>query len=90
MKALFIYPIFPKSFWSFEKTLELVGRKAMLPPLGLITVAALVPQEWEMRLVDRNVTNLTDGECQTKSSKTCPLGVLKGDNYWFCESNQVD
>jgi len=62
MKTLLIYPIFPKSFWSFEKTLELVGRKAMLPPLGLITVAALLPQEWEMRLVDRNVADLTDAD----------------------------
>ncbi|NEO84321.1 MAG: B12-binding domain-containing radical SAM protein, partial [Spirulina sp. SIO3F2] len=56
MKALLIYPIFPKSFWSFEKTLELVGRKAMLPPLGLITVGAMLPQDWELRLVDRNVS----------------------------------
>jgi len=62
MKALLIYPVFPKSFWSFEKTLDLVGRKAMLPPLGLITVAALLPQEWEMRLVDRNVATLTDAD----------------------------
>ncbi|MEB3230200.1 MAG: B12-binding domain-containing radical SAM protein [Leptolyngbyaceae bacterium] len=62
MKALLIYPIFPKSFWSFEKTLDLVGRKAMLPPLGLITVAALLPDEWEMRLVDRNVTELTEAD----------------------------
>ncbi|MEO0947754.1 MAG: B12-binding domain-containing radical SAM protein [Cyanobacteria bacterium J06641_5] len=62
MKILFIYPIFPKSFWSFEKTLELLGHKAMLPPLGLITVAALLPQEWEMRLVDRNVNDLSDAD----------------------------
>ncbi|NEQ96592.1 MAG: B12-binding domain-containing radical SAM protein [Cyanothece sp. SIO2G6] len=64
MRALFIYPIFPKSFWSFEKTLELAGRKAMLPPLGLITVAALLPDEWEMRLIDRNVTELTEADWQ--------------------------
>ncbi|MGK7889879.1 MAG: B12-binding domain-containing radical SAM protein [Leptolyngbyaceae cyanobacterium] len=64
MRALFIYPIFPKSFWSFEKTLELAGRKAMLPPLGLITVAALFPDTWDMRLVDRNVTELTEADWQ--------------------------
>ncbi|MGB0564721.1 MAG: B12-binding domain-containing radical SAM protein, partial [Spirulinaceae cyanobacterium] len=62
MKALLIYPIFPKSFWSFEKTLELVGRKAMLPPLGLITVAAMLPDDWELRLVDRNVSELTEAD----------------------------
>jgi radical SAM superfamily enzyme YgiQ (UPF0313 family) len=62
MRALLIYPVFPKSFWSFEKTVELAGRKAMLPPLGLITVAALLPQTWEFKLVDRNVRDITDAE----------------------------
>jgi radical SAM superfamily enzyme YgiQ (UPF0313 family) len=55
MRVLLLYPEFPKSFWSFEKALELVDRKAMMPPLGLITVAALLPQDWEFRLIDRNV-----------------------------------
>ena len=62
MKALLIYPLFPKSFWSFEKALELVGRKALLPPLGLITVAAILPQEWEFKLVDRNLASVTEAE----------------------------
>ena len=43
MRVLLLYPVFPPSFWSFEKAIELVGRKAMLPPLGLVTVAALLP-----------------------------------------------
>jgi radical SAM superfamily enzyme YgiQ (UPF0313 family) len=43
MKVLLVYPRFPKSFWSFDKTLELVNLKAQLPPLGLITVAAILP-----------------------------------------------
>lgn len=62
MRVLLIYPIFPPSFWSFEKTIELLGRKAMLPPLGLVTVAALLPQEWEFKLVDRNVREVTEEE----------------------------
>jgi len=60
VKVLLLYPLFPKSFWSFEKTLELLGRKAMLPPLGLVTVAAILPQEWEYKLVDRNVSEITE------------------------------
>ncbi|NEO26178.1 MAG: B12-binding domain-containing radical SAM protein, partial [Kamptonema sp. SIO4C4] len=60
MRTLLLYPRFPQSFWSFEKTLELVGRKAMLPPLGLITVAALLPQDWDFRLVDRNVSTISE------------------------------
>ncbi len=62
MRVLLIYPLFPKSFWSFEKTLALVGRKALLPPLGLITVAAILPQTWEFKLVDQNVRQITEAE----------------------------
>ncbi|HIK32672.1 MAG TPA: B12-binding domain-containing radical SAM protein [Oscillatoriales cyanobacterium M59_W2019_021] len=62
MNVLLLYPRFPKSFWSFEKTLELLNRKAMLPPLGLITVAALLPQEWNFKLADRNIREVTEAE----------------------------
>lgn len=62
MNTLLVYPVFPKSFWSFERTIQLIGRKAFLPPLGLITVAALLPQDWNMKLVDRNVRDITEAE----------------------------
>ncbi len=62
MNVLLLYPRFPKSFWSFEKTLELVGRKAMLPPLGLVTVAAILPQEWQFKLADRNIREISEAE----------------------------
>jgi radical SAM superfamily enzyme YgiQ (UPF0313 family) len=62
MRALLLYPQFPKSFWSFEKALELVDRKALLPPLGLITVAAILPQTWDFRLVDRNVEDVSEAD----------------------------
>ena len=62
MRILLLYPLFPKSFWSFEKTLALVDCKALLPPLGMITVAAILPQEWEYRLVDHNVREITESD----------------------------
>jgi radical SAM superfamily enzyme YgiQ (UPF0313 family) len=62
MRVLLLYPKFPKSFWSFEKALELVGRKAMLPPLGLATVAAILPQSWEFKLVDHNTRPISEAE----------------------------
>ncbi len=62
MRVLLLYPLFPKSFWSFDKALELIGRKVSLPPLGIITVAALLPQTWEFRLVDRNVRCETEAD----------------------------
>ena len=62
MRTLLIYPEFPKTFWSYEKILELVNRKVLLPPLGMVTVAALLPQHWELKLVDRNVREVTEAE----------------------------
>lgn len=62
MRVLLLYPLFPKTFWSFEKILELVDRKVLLPPLGLITAAAIFPQDWEYRLVDHNVREVTEAE----------------------------
>jgi radical SAM superfamily enzyme YgiQ (UPF0313 family) len=62
MKVLLIYPLFPQSFWSFEKALALAGKKSLIPPLGLITVAALLPSEWEFKLVDRNIRLITESE----------------------------
>jgi len=62
MRILLVYPIFPKTFWSYEKILQLVDRKVLLPPLGLVTVAAILPQEWEFKLVDRNIRPATEEE----------------------------
>lgn len=62
MRALLIYPLFPPTFWSYEKILELVNRKVLLPPLGLVTVAAILPQTWEFKLVDRNIRSVTEAE----------------------------
>ena len=59
MNILLIYPEFPDTFWSFKHALAFVGKRSALPPLGLLTVAALLPPEWSMRLVDVNVRGLT-------------------------------
>ncbi len=60
MRALLVNPELPVCFWTFKKNCELNGAKAMAPPLGLITVAALLPTEWELRLVDLNTRKLTE------------------------------
>ncbi|MGH8002119.1 MAG: radical SAM protein, partial [Brasilonema sp.] len=62
MRVLLVYPVFPPTFWSYNKILELVNRKVLLPPLGLITVAAILPQEWEFKLVDRNIRPVEEAE----------------------------
>jgi len=60
MKILLLYPEFPDTFWSFKHALKFIRKEAGAPPLGLLTVAAMLPSEWEKRLVDLNVCRLHD------------------------------
>ena len=60
MNVLLLYPEFPDTFWSFKHALKFIRKKAAFPPLGLLTVAALLPPQWEKRLVDTNVRALTE------------------------------
>jgi radical SAM superfamily enzyme YgiQ (UPF0313 family) len=62
MRILLVYPEFPDTFWSFKHALKFIQKKAGAPPLGLLTVAAMLPLDWEKRLVDLNVSNLTAEE----------------------------
>jgi radical SAM superfamily enzyme YgiQ (UPF0313 family) len=62
MNILLIYPEFPDTFWTFRHALKFIGKKATSPPLGLLTVAAMLPREWTKRLVDVNVTELTEAD----------------------------
>jgi radical SAM superfamily enzyme YgiQ (UPF0313 family) len=62
MKVLLLYPITPLSFFSSLKLFPQMGCRALIPPLSLITVAALLPREWQLRLVDLNVEAVTDQE----------------------------
>ncbi|MGD0794557.1 MAG: B12-binding domain-containing radical SAM protein [Dehalococcoidales bacterium] len=60
MKILLVYPRYPDTFWSFRHALKFLSKKASFPPLGLLTVAAMLPAEWEKRVVDLNVNALSD------------------------------
>jgi radical SAM superfamily enzyme YgiQ (UPF0313 family) len=60
MKILMVYPRYPDTFWSFRYALKFIGKKAAFPPLGLLTVAAMLPGGWEVKLVDLNVAELKD------------------------------
>jgi radical SAM superfamily enzyme YgiQ (UPF0313 family) len=64
MNALLVYPEYPVTFWSFKHVLKFVSKKAAYPPLGLLTVAAMLPQEWDLRLVDLNIDKLEDTDLE--------------------------
>jgi radical SAM superfamily enzyme YgiQ (UPF0313 family) len=62
MKILLVYPRYPDTFWSFRHALKFIAKKANFPPLGLLTVAAMLPAGWEKRVADLNVNTLSDAE----------------------------
>ena len=62
MKVLLVYPEYPATFWSFKHALPFINKKVSLPPLGLLTVASLLPGEWEKKLVDMNAEDLKDDD----------------------------
>jgi radical SAM superfamily enzyme YgiQ (UPF0313 family) len=64
MKALLVHPGCSDTFWSFKYALRFISKKSAYPPLGLLTVAAMLPKEWEKKLVDMNVTRLRDKDLE--------------------------
>ncbi|HEX6086965.1 MAG TPA: B12-binding domain-containing radical SAM protein [Thermoanaerobaculia bacterium] len=64
VRALLVWPRFPPSFWGFNSMLDVLPEKSVLPPLGLITVAALCPAEWKLRLIDLAFDELRDEDLE--------------------------
>ncbi|MBW2284941.1 MAG: B12-binding domain-containing radical SAM protein, partial [Deltaproteobacteria bacterium] len=60
MRILLIYPEYPDTFWSFKHALKFIHKKAAHPPLGLLTIGAMLPGHWSKKLIDMNVIKLTD------------------------------
>ena len=64
MKVLLVYPEFPDTYWSFKHALSFEGKQSAFPPLGLLTVSAMLPESWERRLVDMNVRKLKQADVE--------------------------
>ncbi|MCC5828889.1 MAG: B12-binding domain-containing radical SAM protein [Phycisphaeraceae bacterium] len=62
MNVLLLYPRFPSTFWSMQHALRFVRKRSAMPPLGLITVAAMLPADWTLRLIDLNIRKLTEAD----------------------------
>ena len=90
--ALFVYPKFPPSYWGFQYALEFMGKKSSMPPLGLLTIAGMFPDNYAMKVVDMNIEPLTDAHLQWADVVfTSTMIVQKESLYEVAERcNQAD
>ncbi|MFP4344085.1 MAG: B12-binding domain-containing radical SAM protein [Anaerolineales bacterium] len=80
MNVLLVSPEMPNTFWSFKHALRFIRKDANLPPLGLLTVAALLPPDWNLRLVDLNVTRLTQEDLEWADCAFVSAMVVQRDS----------
>ena len=66
-------PPYPQTFWSFDTVLKMIGKKILFPPLGLLTVAALLPEDWEVKLRD-----LTGQDISDEDWRSCDVVMISG------------
>jgi radical SAM superfamily enzyme YgiQ (UPF0313 family) len=80
LKILMVYPKYPDTFWSFKHALKFIRKKAAFPPLGLLTIASMLPKEWEERAVDMNVKALADKDLKWADYVFISAMVVQGDS----------
>ena len=90
--ALFVYPQFPPSYWGFKYALDFIGKKSSMPPLGLLTIAGMFPDNYNMKVVDMNVDTLTDADLEwADMALTSTMIVQKESLYDVVEEcNRAD
>src|SRR6201986_940986 len=80
MKILLINPEYPDTYWSFRHALPFEGKRSAFPPLGLLTVSALLPREWEKRLVDLNVRRFKSSDIDLGDMVFCTAMIVQRDS----------
>jgi radical SAM superfamily enzyme YgiQ (UPF0313 family) len=80
MKALLVYPEFPDTYWSFRHALAFEGKRSAFPPLGLLTISAMLPAAWERRLVDLNVRPLKVSDVEWADMVFCSAMLVQKDS----------
>lgn len=80
MKALLIYPEYPNTFWSYKYALTFINKKASLPPLGLLTVSSLLPESWDKKLVDMNVSKLENEDINNADIILISAMIVQADS----------
>lgn len=79
-KFLMIYPEIPHTYWSYHYALGIIGKRAVMPPLGLATIAAMVPPEYDCKIVDMNVARLTDHEIASADLVLISAMIVQGES----------
>ena len=80
MKTLLVYPEFPDTYWSFRHALSFEGKRSAFPPLGLLTISAMLPDAWERRLVDMNVQPLKAADIDWADVVFCSAMLVQKDS----------
>jgi radical SAM superfamily enzyme YgiQ (UPF0313 family) len=80
MKVLLVYPEFPDTYWSFRHALKFEGKRSAFPPLGLLTVSAMLPDAWGRRLVDMNIQRLKDSDIEWADLVFCSAMIVQKDS----------
>jgi radical SAM superfamily enzyme YgiQ (UPF0313 family) len=80
MKMLLVYPEFPDTYWSFRHALSFEGKRSAFPPLGLLTISAMLPDAWERRLVDMNIQPLKPSDIEWADVVFCSAMLVQKDS----------
>jgi radical SAM superfamily enzyme YgiQ (UPF0313 family) len=80
MKTLLVYPMFPDTYWSFRHALSFEGKRSAFPPLGLLTISAMLPDAWERRLVDMNIQPLKPSDIEWADVVFCSAMLVQKDS----------
>jgi radical SAM superfamily enzyme YgiQ (UPF0313 family) len=92
-KVLMVYPEIPTTYWSFRYALEYVNYRSMMPPLGLLTIASLLPDNYEVKLIDMNVKRLNRRDIQDSDIVFISAMIIQKDSFhqvvkWCNECNK--
>jgi radical SAM superfamily enzyme YgiQ (UPF0313 family) len=80
--ALFVYPKFPPSYWGFKYALEFLGKRSSMPPLGLLTIAGMFPENYALKVVDINIEPLTDAHLQWADVVLTSTMIVQKDSLY--------
>ncbi len=80
--ALFVYPKFPPSYWGFKYALEFLGKKSSMPPLGLLTIAGMFPNNYRLKVVDMNIEPLTDTHLEWADVVLTSTMIVQKDSFY--------